>query len=418
MKRLTDFTNTDQDRYNAIWAHMEPHIDEKTKRLLAAAMSLSLGFGGNKVMREITRLNPDTIKLGVEQLTGKENTDKDRVRRKGGGRKTTVEIHPELEAELLKLVEANTQGDPESPLLWTSKSLQNLKEALKDKGYNVSIPTISELLAKHEYSMQANRKRFEGSYSVDRDSQFKYINEVVKMALDARNPVISVDGKKKENVGNYANKGREYSKKGTPVEVNAYDFTDKKLGKVTPYGIYDVGENKGWVNVGTDRDTAEFAVFSIKQWWYNMGRKQYPSAKEIVITADGGGSNSSVSRLWKIELQKFSNEINLPIIVCHFPPGTSKWNKIEHRMFSAISMNWRGRPLISHEVIISLIAATTNKSGLEIKAELDTNNYAKGIKITDEQLANVNILRHKINEQWNYTIFPLSMPVPEANHKM
>ena len=406
MKRLTSFSDIEKERYNIIWEQLESHIDEKTKRLLAAAMSLSLGYGGNKVIREITRLNPDTIKLGVEQLTGEEKVNGNRIRRTGGGRKPITAIYPDIEAELLKLVEANTQGDPENPLLWTSKSLQNLKDALKNKGYDVSLPVISELLSKNEYSMQANKRRFEGSNDENRNSQFEYINKVIKEAQEANNPVISVDGKKKENIGNYANKGREYNKKGIPVEVNAYDFPDKMLGKVTPYGIYDIGKNKGWVNVGCDHNTAEFAVFSIKQWWFNMGLELYPSANEVIITADGGGSNSSVSKLWKTELQKLSDEINIPITICHFPPGTSKWNKIEHRMFSAISMNWRGRPLISHEVIINLIASATNKSGLEIKAELDTNKYTKGIKITDEQLADLNIRHHKINEKWNYTISP------------
>ena len=409
MKRMKEFTETDRERYSEIWSKLEGHIDEKTRRLLSASMSLSLGYGGNKVIREITKLNPDTIKLGVEQLTGEVSISEDRMRRAGGGRKQITEIYPTLETELIKLVEANTQGDPESPLLWTSKSLEKLQSALEEKGFKVSIPVISDLLSKNDYSMQANRRRFEGSTSENRNSQFEYINKVVKEALEKQNPVISVDGKKKENVGNYANKGQEYSKKGEPVEVNAYDFPDKKKGKVTPYGVYDIGKNKGWVNVGCDYDTAEFAVFSIRQWWTYIGKETYPTAKELIITADGGGSNSSVSRLWKVELNKLSNEINIPITVCHFPPGTSKWNKIEHRMFSAISMNWRGRPLISHEVIINLIAATTNKSGLEIKAELDTNSYIKGIKITDEQLAEVNIKFHDVNERLNYTIFPSNL---------
>jgi len=414
MKRLKDFSQTERERYNEIWNRLEEHIDEKTKRLLTAAMSLSLGYGGNKVMREITKLNPDTIKLGIEQITGKKTLDDNRIRGKGGGRKAITEIYPEIETELIKLVEANTQGDPESPLLWTSKSLNNLKKALEEKGFIVSLPVISELLVKNNYSMQANKRRFEGSTSENRNSQFEYINKIVKEALVNQNPVISVDGKKKENVGNYANKGCEYHKKGAPIEVNAYDFPDKEKGKVTPYGIYDLAQNKGWVNVGCDHDTAEFAVFSIRQWWFKMGKELYPNAQKLIITADGGGSNSSVSKLWKMELQKLSNEINIPITVCHFPPGTSKWNKIEHRMFSAISMNWRGRPLINHEVIINLISSTTNKSGLQIVAELDKNEYKKGIKITDDQLASVNILFHKVNEKLNYTIFPITSNCRES----
>jgi hypothetical protein len=389
-----------------MWSHINEHVDEKTKRLLAASISLSLGYGGSKIVREITGLNPDTIKYGVEQLTGKMPLDSNRNRLEGGGRKPVSAIYPDAEASILRMVEMDTQGDPESPLLWTSKSLKNIQNALLNEGISISLPVISEFLAKNEYSMQANRKRFEGTTDENRNSQFEYINQVVKDALEKQNPVISVDAKKKENVGNYANKGREYSKKGNPIEVSAYDFPDKENGKVTPYGIYDIGKNKGWVNVSCDRDTAEFAVFSIRQWWHNMGRQMYPNASQIILTADSGGSNSSRSKLWKVELQRFSNEIEIPIVVCHFPPGTSKWNKIEHRMFSAISMNWRGRPLTSHEVIINLISSTTNKSGIEINAELDTNKYQTGIKVSKNQLSQVNIEYHKVNEKWNYTISP------------
>ena len=406
MKRMNSFTNEDRERYTHIWDYAHRHLDEKSKRLLAASMSLSLGYGGNKVIREITGLNLDTIKLGIEQVTGKTSLDGNRARREGGGRKPITEIYPDIETEILKLVESDTQGDPMSPLLWTSKSLENIKKALDDRGISVSLPIISSFLSKNDYSMQANKRRFEGATDENRNSQFEYINRVVKEAIENQNPVISVDGKKKENVGNYANKGREYSKKGNPVEVNAYDFPDKANGKVTPYGIYDINNNKGWVNVGCDHDTAEFAVYSIRQWWNNMGKMLYPNATELVITADCGGSNSSRSRLWKIELQKFCNDIDLPIKVCHFPPGTSKWNKIEHRMFSAISMNWRGRPLASYEIIINLISSTTNKSGLKVEAELDTKTYQTGIKISKDRMLDVNIDFHEINENWNYTISP------------
>jgi len=408
MKKMSDFSEIDEQRYTKIWETLEPHFDEKSKRLLASAMSLSLGYGGNKVIRSITKLNPDTIKLGIEQLTDQEQLDDNRIRRSGAGRKTITSLYPNLEQDLLKIVEANTQGDPESPLLWTSKSLENIKNALIDIGCSVSIPVISDILSKNEYSMQANKKRFEGTSTVNRDSQFEYINEIVKKAMSSHKPVISVDSKKKENVGNYKNGGKEYHKKGEPVEVNAYDFTDKKLGKVTPDGVYDISKNTGWVNVGCDHNTAEFAVYSIQQWWDKLGKTLYPDTDEIVITADGGGSNSSVSKLWKYQLQELSNIIGLAITVCHFPPGTSKWNKIEHRMFSAISMNWRGRPLTSHEVIINLISNTTNKSGLKIYAELDNKQYEKGIKITDEQFSCLNIEYHKTNEKLNYTIKPIS----------
>jgi len=406
MKKLTNFTDEEKQRYSDIWSNISEHIDEKTKRLLAASMSLSLGYGGSKVVREVTGLNPDTIKFGIEQLTGKKPLNSERNRLEGGGRKPVSVIFPNAEESILKMVEVNTQGDPESPLLWTSKSLQNIQNALLEEGVSISLPVISEFLSKNDYSMQANRKRFEGTSDENRNSQFEYINQVVKEALQNQNPVISIDAKKKENIGNYANKGREYNKKGEPVEVNAYDFPDKENGKVTPYGVYDIGQNKGWVNVGCDRDTAEFAVFSIRQWWHNMGKEMYPNASQLVMTADGGGSNSSRSKLWKVELQRFSNEIELPIVVCHFPPGTSKWNKIEHRMFSAISMNWRGRPLASHEVVINLISSTTNKSGIEINAELDKNKYQTGIKISKKQMEQVNIEYHKVNEKWNYTILP------------
>ena len=407
MKRLSSFTDEDRKRYTEIWKYSHEHLDEKSKRLLAASMSLSLGYGGAKVIREITGLNADTIKFGIEQITGITLLDDNRKRREGGGRKPITDIYPNIETEILKLVESDTQGDPMSPLLWTSKSLQNIRTALEGKGISVSLPVISDFLSKNEYSMQANKRRFEGVTDENRNSQFEYINRVVKEAIENQNPVISVDGKKKENVGNYANKGREYSKKGNPVEVNAYDYPDKENGKVTPYGIYDICNNKGWVNVGCDHDTAEFAVYSIRQWWNNMGKPLYPNAKELIITADCGGSNSSRSKLWKIGLQKFSNDVNLPIKVCHFPPGTSKWNKIEHRMFSAISMNWRGRPLASYEIIINLISSTTNKSGLTIEAELDANKYQTGIKISKDRLSNeLFIDYHKINEKWNYTISP------------
>jgi hypothetical protein len=415
MKKMSVFSELDKQRYNNIWKMLETHFDEKNRRLLASAMSLSLGYGGSKVIRSITNLNSDTIKLGIEQLTDEIHLDNNRIRRQGGGRKTIISLNPNMETDLLRIIEADTQGDPESPLLWTSKSLENLKSALKDLGYSVSLPVISAILAKNEYSMQANKKRFEGVTADNRDSQFEYINETVKEAMKLHNPVISVDSKKKENVGNYKNGGREYHKTKDPIEVNAYDFIDKKFGKVTPYGIYDIAGNNGWVNAGCDHDTAEFAVFSIEQWWSKLGKTLYPNANELIITADGGGSNSSVSRLWKFKLQELSNRINLSIKVCHFPPGTSKWNKIEHRMFSAISMNWRGRPLTSHEIIIKLISNTTNKSGLKIFEELDDKIYEKGIKITDKQISTLNIEYHNVNRKLNYTIKPVSsVALPES----
>lgn len=468
-------TKEEREKYGTIWNILVPHFDEKDRRLLAAAMTKSLGRGGQKEILEITKLNPDTIKLGTEQLNGIVELPAESNRRPGGGRKPLTEIHPNMETELLKLVETNTQGDPESPLLWTSKSLENLSRGLQEKGYSVSLPTISSLLAKNGYSMQANKKRFEGinqaneaiekypdieekmkgiidemssenttiswtkkeiselteelnkskykvtksivsdllekiglkeETKIDRDNQFKYINELSKKFIKQGNPVISVDGKKKENIGNFKNNGKEYAPIGKPVEVNAYDFIDKEKGKVTPYGVFDVLRNDGWVNVGTDYDTAEFSVESIRKWWYKMGMISYPDCHELLINADSGGSNSAVSRLWKVEIQKLSDEINIPITICHFPPGTSKWNKIEHRMFSAISMNWRGRPLVSHEVVVNLVAGTTNKSGLKIQCELDLRKYKKGIKITDEELSDINMKYHDVNSKYNYTIYP------------
>ena len=406
MKKIGLFNEEDRRRYTEIWQSVEIHFSERDRRLLAAAMSNSLGYGGKKVIVEITKLDDDVLKLGTEQLAGIVPIPENQIRRKGGGRKQITEIYPAIEDELLKLVEASTQGDPESPLLWTSKSLKHLSNELTEKGYPISEKTVSQLLEKNEYSMQANVRRFEGTEYVDRNSQFEYINQKVKNILEQGNPVISVDGKKKENIGNFKNNGKEYAPKGKPVEVNAYDFVNKESGKVTPYGVYDIMQNEGWVNVGTDHDTAEFSVESIKQWWIRMGKQTYPNATELLINADGGGSNSSVSRLWKIGIQKLSNEIGIPITICHFPPGTSKWNKIEHRMFSAISMNWRGRPLVSHEVVVNLISATTNNGGLKIKCDLDTQKYEIGKKITDEEFARINIEFHAINSKLNYTIHP------------
>lgn len=471
----------ENERYSIIWNELKKHYSEKDTRLLAAAMTKSLGYGGQKEILEITKLNADTIKFGMEQLNGIKELPVNNNRRSGGGRKSITEIFPEIETELLKLVETNTQGDPMSPLLWTSKSLEHLTKELIKQGYSISLPTVSALLAKNQYSMQANRKRFEETnptdailekypdieaelfklvsnirqgnpegnpviplsltkktlkditkelndkdYSisksvvldllvkneleettrVDRNSQFEYINETVKKYIQQGNPVISVDGKKKENIGNFKNNGKEYAPKGKPIEVNVYDFIDKEKGKVTPYGVFDITQNDGWVNVGTDYDTAEFSVESIRRWWYKMGKISYPNATDLLINADSGGSNSAISRLWKVEIQKLSDEIGIPITICHFPPGTSKWNKIEHRMFSAISMNWRGRPLVSHEVVVNLIAGTTNKSGLTIECELDNNKYQRGIKITDEELSRVNISKHEVNGKYNYTIYP------------
>lgn len=331
-----------------------------------------------------------------------------RARKKGGGRKRTAEVDETLRSDLERLIEPVTRGDPESPLRWTAKSVRNLSDELKRMGHQTSHRMVAELLHEMGYSLQANRKTAEGSSHPDRNAQFEHIHGEVKEFQSCSQPVISVDAKKKERVGDFKNGGRELRPKGDPEKVRIYDFEIPELGKVAPYGVYDEVRNEGWVNVGTDHDTATFAVESIRKWWMTMGRESYPEASRLLITADGAGSNGARVRLWKIELQKFANESGLAISVCHFPPGTSKWNKIEHRLFSYISQNWRGKPLVSHEVIVNLIAATTTRTGLAVKCELDTRKYQKGIKVSDEALHQVNIVCDEFHGEWNYSILPQS----------
>lgn len=386
---------------------MAEHLDEKTRRLFAGAIAKAYLHGGTKLSHSITGLREYSIKLGVDQLNGKIEIKPDRQRQEGGGRKKITEIYPEIKSELEKLVDPITKGDPESPLLWTSKSTLKLAAELTQRGYPLSSTSVGELLSELGYSLQANKKTLEGGTHPDRNQQFEYINQCVDRFQTEGNPVISVDAKKKENVGNYKNNGREYTAKGNPVEVNVYDFTDKDTGKAIPYGVYDVTSNIGFVNIGKSYDTAEFAVASIKRWWSLMGQELYPEAKRLLITADGGGSNGSRVRLWKIELQKFCNETGLEVTVCHFPPGTSKWNKIEHQLFSQISINWRGRPLISYETIVNLIGSTRTRKGLIVKSVLDTNSYEKGKKSSVEDLSQINIMRHEFHGDWNYTIKPI-----------
>ena len=419
MKKLIEFSKTDSERYKTIWDLLHDHIDEKDKRLLAAAMAQSLGYGGQKVICELTGVSQATVKYGVAQLTGDVPLDVERIRLSGGGRKTITEIYPDIEAELLKMVSDDSQGDPESPLLWTSKSTEHLAKALTEKGMHVSSVTVSKLLKKNNFSMQANVKRFEAGTATpeERDQQFQHINHTVKTFQEEGNPVISVDTKKKELIGNFKMGGQEYREVGNPLEVKAHDFPDKELGKAIPYGVYDIYQNEGWVNVGQDHDTAQFAVESIRLWWVYMGTITYPNATELLITADGGGSNGSRNRLWKIELQKFSDEIGIPITVVHFPPGTSKWNKIEHQMFSHISMNWRARPLTSLEVVVNLISATRTKTGLKIKSAIDCNSYETGKKITDKDMEAINI-EYNDNQvkKWNYRIIPVvKTNLPESH---
>lgn len=356
-------------------------------------------------MARITGVSRLTIESGIRVLKGQDPVPIGAIRRKGGGRKTEEENDPKIGEALDRLVEPSTRGDPESPLRWTCKSTRVLAEELQKQGFNVSHAKIARMLKDRGYSLQANRKVDEGGKHPDRDAQFQYI---AKQATDFQvtgDPVLSVDAKKKELVGNYKNQGREWYPAGQAPEVNVYDFIDVG-GKVTPYGVYDIHRNEAWVNVGTDHDTAEFAVQGLRGWWKTMGLAAYPNASRILITADGGGSNGSRNRLWKLELQKLSNETGLEIHVCHFPPGTSKWNKIEHRLFSTISQNWRGRPLISHEVVVELIASAKTTTGLQVRAALDLNSYAIGRKVDDKEFADVRLTRNDFHGEWNYTIVP------------
>lgn len=383
-----------------------PILDERSRRLWAAAEAKFLGRGGISTVSKATGLSRTTIHQGLKEL-GQSNSLKPatkRIRAKGGGRKPIIKDNPTILHDLESLVEPTTRGDPESPLRWTCKSTRQLSAALHGMGHKIGRQKVSELLADLGYSLQANRKVREGSCHPDRDAQFRYIYKQVKAFQQSNQPVISVDTKKKELVGDFKNAGREWQPIGQPERVRVHDFPDKTLGKVNPYGVYDQTANVGWVSVGIDHDTSSFAVESIRRWWNKMGQQTYPEAKRLLITADGGGSNGYRIRLWKIELQRFADEQGLEIFVCHFPPGTSKWNKIEHRMFSHISMNWRGKPLTSHEVIVNLIANTTTQQGLKIQAELDTNSYPKGIKVADAQLEDINLLKADFHGEWNYSI--------------
>jgi hypothetical protein len=382
------------------------HLDEKARRLWAGAEAKVAGRGGILAVHEATGLSKPLIATGISELSGDVPLPHGRVRRPGGGRKLTASTDPTLVTDLEKLVEPTSLGDPELPLRWTIKSTRTLAEALTEIGHKVSHRMVAKLLAERGYSLQGNRKTLEGGDHPDRDEQFQFIAQRSQVAMDQGQPVISVDTKKKENVGNYKNAGETFRPKGDPEKVKVYDFIDETLGKVSPYGVYDLAHNEGWVNVGTDHDTSAFAVESIRTWWNLMGKARYPGATRLLITADGGGSNGARVRLWKVELQKFADETGMEINVSHFPPGTSKWNKIEHRLFSAISMNWRGKPLISHEVIVSLIQATTNRKGLKVRAALDTKSYPTGIKVTDAEMAALNLHREDFHGEWNYTLKP------------
>ena len=391
-------------RYEAL----DPLLDERGRRRFAAAEALAAGRGGVAAVSGITGIARSTINRGLAELRGAAAPEAplDRVRRKGGGRPSLVVTDPTLLADLKALVEPATRGDPMAPLLWTAKSLRNLAAELGELGHRIGHNVVADLLRGLGYSLQGNRKTLEGSHNPDRDAQFGYINEQVKAALAANQPAISVDTKKKELVGNFKNAGREYRPKGQPEPVRVHDFVIPELGRAAPYGVYDIAANAGWVSVGIDHDTASFAVNAIRRWWQAMGCERYPDATQLLITADCGGSNGARVRLWKRELQKLANELGMAITVCHLPPGTSKWNKIEHRLFSFITQNWRGKPLVSYQTIVQLIAATTTKTGLKVQSEIDTNTYPAGVKVSDADMDDINIQRHDFHGDWNYTISP------------
>jgi len=382
-------------------------VDERVRRLMVAAESLAIGRGGQVVVARATGVSRTTIQQGIREVQRPEvRVGKGRIRRSGGGRKAMVVIDPALRDDLDRLVEPTSRGDPESPLRWTCKSVRKLAEALKAQGHQTSHRMVAELLHDLGYSLQANQKTLEGSEHPDRNAQFEHLNGAVQQQLWAGEPTISVDTKKKELIGPFKNGGRELRPKGEPEQVRVHDFIIRDLGRVTPYGVYDVAQNEAWVSVGVDHDTAAFAVESIRRWWWSMGYSLYLTATRLLITADAGGSNGYRLRLWKLELQKLADETGLEIAVCHFPPGTSKWNKIEHRLFSAITQNWRGKPLVSHEVVVNLIGATTTKTGLRVRSELDTNQYPAGRMVSDDELSAIHIRRDLFHGDWNYSLLP------------
>ena len=387
-----------------------PHLDERQRRLLLAAEARSLGHGGIRAVAQAVGVREATVSAGVDELEAGA-TPLGRVRRPGAGRKRAVERDPGLLPALMALVEPDERGDPMSPLRWTTASTRSLADTLTRQGHPVSAATVGDLLREQGFSLQANAKILEGRRHPDRDEQFRYINEQVKQHQDTTDPVISVDAKKKEQIGQYANPGRQWRPRGEPTATRSHDFPDPDTGKAVPYGVYDLTGNNGWVNVGTDHDTATFAVESIRRWWNSRGRHDYPHARRLLITADAGGSNGYRTRTWKTELAALAAQTGLQISVCHFPPGTSKWNKIEHRLFSHITLNWRGRPLTSHEVVLQSIAATTTRTGLHVQAQLDTSTYHTGLHVPHQQLAALPLHRHDWQPDWNYTLLP-----PTAAH--
>ena len=397
------------------WEVMHAALDERQRRLLVAVEAKVLGRGGITAVAVATGVSRSTIMAGLNEIEAMQTNKaaqqepaalSTRTRRVGAGRKSASVKDETLVADLLALVDPVTRGDPQSALRWTCKSLRALADELKARGHSISHVVVGQLLKLQGYSLQANAKVIEGNQSPDRNAQFEHINATVTAAMAANQPVISVDTKKKELVGAYKNSGQEWLPSGEPVQVKVHDFIDPELGRANPYGVYDIGADEAWVSVGTDHDTSAFAVQTIRRWWFSMGRQRYPHARQLLITADGGGSNGHRVRLWKLELSRLASDTGLEIQVCHFPPGTSKWNKIEHRLFSFITMNWRGRPLISHEVIVNLIASTKTRSGLKVRAELDNAEYPKGLVVSDDDFAAIKLERNDFHGDWNYRIRP------------
>ncbi|MFJ6838742.1 ISAzo13 family transposase [Streptomyces sp. NPDC091209] len=409
--RIPDET---RDQLAVKFAVLFPHLNERQRRLLMAAEARGLGHGGVRAVARTAKVSETTVRKGMLDLEVGQSL-LGRVRRSGGGRKRVADLDPGLRTALLQLVEPDERGDPMSPLRWTTKSTRTLAVELTRQGHRVGADTVAALLREEGFSLQANTKTLEGCQHADRDAQFRYLNEQARGHRDDGQPVISVDAKKKELIGAFKNPGRSWRPAGEPVLVDVHDFTDPRLGKAIPYGVYDLAANTGWVNVGTDHDTATFAVQSIRRWWHDQGQADYPQASRLLITADAGGSNGYRTRAWKLHLARLAAETGLTITVCHLPPGTSKWNKIEHRLFSHITMNWRGRPLTSHEVILESIAATTTRTGLRVKAELDTNAYPTGVGVGDAEMAALPLTRHAFHGDWNYVLHPQPIPaVPAA----
>ncbi len=407
----------DETAIAARYLAVSPLLDERARRLMAGSEALAIGRGGVAAVSRATGLARTTVQRGVEDVRAVDHPGRGRVRRPGAGRPPIEQRDPTLRADLEALIEPTTRGDPESPLRWTTRSVRNLAAELARQGHAVSHQTVSELLHEMGYSLQANRKVLEGTSHPDRDAQFRHINEAVQLQLALGQPVISVDTKKKELVGPFRNVGKELRPRGEPERVLMHDFVidDADHGRVSPYGVYDLAANEAWVSVGVDHDTAAFAVESIRRWWRSMGEALYPDATRLMVTADAGGSNGARLRLWKLELQRLADETGLEIAVCHFPPGTSKWNKIEHRLFSAITQNWRGKPLVSHETVVNLIAATTTRTGLKVRSGLDTGNYPKGVKVGDAEMETLYLQRDAFHGDWNYTLIPRErLPLAEA----